>query len=60
MDKPSLMPFVVNGVKFEMVLVQGGFYMMGCEPALWRDAGGNDDFPRRGVWVVVRQAHQPF
>lgn len=51
MDKPSIMPFVVNGVKFEMVLVQGGSYMMGCEPPFWGNAGRNDEIPRHGVRV---------
>lgn len=50
-DKPSLMPFMVNDVKFEMVLIQGGSYMMGCEPTFWGNAGRNDEIPRHGVSV---------
>lgn len=49
--RPSIVPFVVNGVKFDMVLVQGGTYMMGCEPLFWNGTGRNDEVPRHGVEV---------
>jgi formylglycine-generating enzyme required for sulfatase activity len=40
-----------NGEKFEMVLVQGGAYMMGCDPEFWNKTGKNDEVPRHGVSV---------
>lgn len=33
--KSETLPVVVNGEKFEMVLVRGGSYMMGCDPEFW-------------------------
>lgn len=42
------MTVVVGSTKFEMVLVQGGSYMMGCEPELWH-IGKNDEVPQHTV-----------
>ena len=30
-ERPNTMPVVVGSTRFDMVLVQGGSYMMGCE-----------------------------
>ena len=33
--KANTMPVMVNGEKFDMLLVRGGSYMMGCDPEYW-------------------------
>ena len=33
--KTGTLPVLVKGERFEMVLVRGGSYMMGCDPEFW-------------------------
>ena len=49
--RPSTMPVMVGSTRFDMVLVQGGSYMMGCDPQFWETSGKNDEMPRHGVRV---------
>ena len=44
------MTFVVGDCKFDMVWVQGGAFMMGCEAA-YMNTGKYDEFPAHGVEV---------
>lgn len=48
-ERPQVLPVYVKGVQFEMVLVQGGQYMMGCEPFYWNRIGRTDELPRHRV-----------
>lgn len=48
---PQTMPVSVKDETFEMVLVQGGVFMMGCEPRFWNNVGRKDEVPRHAVGV---------
>ena len=50
-ESPQVLPVEINGERFEMVRVQGGFYMMGCDPMFMDNVGRNDEVPQHAVSV---------